>query len=95
MCAVCDNPTDQLLIARFGRWMFERRSPVLPVSVAEQWIADWQQEVDPALRQSRLDPLDELVAASVLVRITEDDQPGARTLVGFGFSRALEPEPRC
>jgi tetratricopeptide (TPR) repeat protein len=65
---------------RLGTLMLERRAPMLPMSIADQWADEWRKSLgfDSVLVATKLDPIEELAAASVLLRPAE---------AGFGFDR--------
>ena len=76
-------------LQRLGRLMYERRIPLLPVAEADTWVAEWRARLglDSALRMVKLDPLEELVAASLLMRPAEEGEGAERRLTGYGFTQ--------
>jgi tetratricopeptide (TPR) repeat protein len=75
-------------LQRVGAWMFEQCRPDLPLAVADDWVATWraQHGFASAALVARLDPVEELVAASVLMRPAEDGFGVDRKFVGFQFA---------
>lgn len=84
LCA--DLPGLRPTLADIGRLMFESRSPLLPLDVADGWLVAWRSRQASAARVAKLDPIEELVAASVLMRPSEDGVGVSRRLVAFSFS---------
>lgn len=67
--------------------MLERRRPELPLDVADAWVSDWRASLPAsAVRATRLDPVEELVSASVLLRPEEEGFGVDRRLVAFRFT---------
>ncbi|NEX22931.1 tetratricopeptide repeat protein [Thiorhodococcus mannitoliphagus] len=83
-----DQPGIAEYLQRLGVLMFEQRIPFLPIQEADAWIAEWRARlgVDNALRVVKLDPVEELVAVSLLMRPIEMGRGGERHLAGYGFS---------
>jgi tetratricopeptide (TPR) repeat protein len=74
-------------ISAIGRFMYEERTPVLPVEVADQWIMEWRHGLASSAGQAaKLDPIEELVSASLLMRPAEEGLGMDRKLVAFQFS---------
>lgn len=111
------NPETDMAIAgsknwlqRLGDLMLQTRRPFLSLEVAESWVQDWLQanRLSSAQAVSKLDPIEELVSANVLLRPSEEGIGLDRNLVGYQFAqqklaeriilRALDrriyPEPR-
>ncbi|WP_295396794.1 tetratricopeptide repeat protein, partial [uncultured Thiodictyon sp.] len=84
-----DLPGIATHLQRLGRLMFERRIPVLPVAEADAWVTEWRARLgaDNALRVVKLDPVEELVAASLLMRPAEEGEGSGRRLTGYGFTQ--------
>ncbi|MCC7539835.1 MAG: tetratricopeptide repeat protein [Deltaproteobacteria bacterium] len=81
-------PALRQTLADVGRLMYDRRAPMLPLDVADEWLTGWRarQGYDSAARVVKLDPIEELVAASVLMRPSEEGIGTNRRLVGYQFS---------
>lgn len=73
-------------ITSLGRYMYEHRTPVLPVEIADTWITEWRKGVHSSTAAAKLDPIEELVSASLLMRPTEEGLGADRKLVAFQFS---------
>ena len=73
-------------LADIGRLMFERRAPLLPLDVADEWLKHWRASQESVGRVTKLDPIEELVAASVLMRPAEEGVGVDRRVVAFTFS---------
>ena len=69
-----------------GSYMYKHRTPVLPVEVADQWLAQWRQGIHTSAAAAKLDPIEELVSASLLMRPTEEGLGRDRNLAAFQFS---------
>ncbi|NDB70170.1 MAG: hypothetical protein EB015_19620, partial [Methylocystaceae bacterium] len=81
-----DMPGLRATIAAIGRYMYEHRTPVLPVEVANHWIMEWRKGIHSSAAAAKLDPIEELVSASLLMRPTEEGLGVDRKLVAFQFS---------
>ncbi|MDP2339509.1 MAG: zinc ribbon domain-containing protein [Deltaproteobacteria bacterium] len=70
-------------LSSLGTLMLERQKPELPAETADQWLASWrsQQGASSSSLITRLDPLEELVGAGVLLRPADE---------GFGSDRAAQ-----
>ena len=86
LCA--DLPSLRETLGDIGRLMLERGAPVLPLDVADEWLARWRaaRGYESVARVAKLDPIEELVAASVLMRPSEEGIGVDRRLVAFQFS---------
>ena len=84
-----DLPGIATHLARLGKLMVERRSPVLPIAEADAWVAEWRFRLgaENALRVVKLDPVEELVAASLLMRPAEEGEGAERRMTGYGFTQ--------
>ncbi|MCA9669871.1 MAG: tetratricopeptide repeat protein [Myxococcales bacterium] len=82
LCSEIDGVRETL--AAIGKLMLERRSPLVPLDAAERLRASWARErgASSLQRACKLDPIEELVAAGVLVR-PAGDGAGAR---GYQFA---------
>lgn len=76
--------TDRL--AEIGRLMYAGRQPQLPVTVADEWVSEWRRQHGGTLRVVKLDPLEELVAASLLLRPAEEGLGAERRLAAYTFT---------
>ncbi len=81
-----EMPGLRATIGAIGLYMYEHRTPVLPVEVADQWITDWRKGIHSSTAAAKLDPIEELVSASLLMRPTEEGLGVDRKLVAFQFS---------
>jgi tetratricopeptide (TPR) repeat protein len=67
--------------------MLKERKAVLPIEVAEAWEEEWRRGSGSiASRLAKLSPVEELVAASILMRPSEEGEGTSRRLVGYRFS---------
>ncbi|MEA3642580.1 MAG: tetratricopeptide repeat protein, partial [Lamprobacter sp.] len=75
-------------LRRLGVLMYERRIPFLPLEDAHNWVTEWRAQLgaENALRVVKLDPVEELVAASLLMRPTKVAEGVDQGLAGYGFS---------
>lgn len=81
-----DLPALRGMLVHVGRLMYDRRAPMLPLEVADEWLKGWQEGRDSAELVVKLNPIEELVAASVLMRPSEQGIGTDRRLVGYQFS---------
>jgi tetratricopeptide (TPR) repeat protein/energy-coupling factor transporter ATP-binding protein EcfA2 len=83
-----DQGTLKTVIDRIGAWMFEARKPELPLNISDEWIDAWRREngYESAACVSKLDPIEELVAVSLLLRPTEEGFGVDRKQVAYQFS---------
>ncbi|NVZ08222.1 hypothetical protein HW932_02975 [Allochromatium humboldtianum] len=83
-----DLPGMATYLERLGRLMFERRIPVLPIEEADAWVTEWRARLgaQSALCVVKLDPVEELVSASLLMRPAEEGRGSERRLMGYGFT---------
>lgn len=67
--------------------MLRRHQPALPVDVVDRWLDHDRRVFDgaPAARLARLDPIEELVSASVLMRPAREGVGQSKTLTFFTF----------
>jgi tetratricopeptide (TPR) repeat protein len=65
--------------------MLARRQPSLPVEVVERWREEANRGMTSAQRVARLDPVEELVSVSVLLRPAREGFGVDRALVAFTF----------
>ncbi|MDG4584377.1 MAG: hypothetical protein P9E67_09895 [Candidatus Competibacter sp.] len=74
-------------LSKMGQLLYQTRQAVLPVTVANAWLAEWRGQLpDPMQWVVKLDPLEELVAASLLLRPAEEEDASERRLAGFVFT---------
>ena len=75
-------------LLKLGKIMLERRSATLPVAIADAWLADWRQAqgYDAKTSVVKLDPIEELVSASLLLRPAEEGFGADRQLQSFQFA---------
>jgi hypothetical protein len=74
-------------LSKLGQLLYQTRQAVLPVTVANAWLAEWRGQLpDPMQWVVKLDPLEELVAASLLLRPAEEEDAAERRLAGFVFT---------
>jgi tetratricopeptide (TPR) repeat protein len=73
---------------RLGTLMLERRAPMLPMSIADQWADEWRKSVGFKSLDvvTKLDPIEELAAASVLLRPAEAGFGVDRERIGYQFT---------
>ena len=69
-----------------GGWMYEQRRPDLPLAVADERLEAWRKGLGGVEAMARLDPMEALVAASLLLRPAEAGFGADRALVGFQFA---------
>ena len=71
-----------------GEYMVAHDTPGLPVDVSDRWLSDWRAEqgFDSAARVVKLDPIEELVSGSILMRPAREGFGVDRSLVAFTFS---------
>lgn len=71
-----------------GKHMMDSGRPVLPLEVTDQWVRAWRgrQGWDSAMQVAKLDPFEELVAASVLLRPAEEGMGVDQRVVGLQFT---------
>lgn len=90
------NPETDMAIAgsknwlqRLGDLMLQTRRPFLSLAIAESWVQDWLQanRFSSAQAVSKLDPIEELVSANVLLRPAEEGIGLDRNLVGYQFAQ--------
>ncbi len=83
-----DQKTLRTILDRIGAWMFKERRPELPLDITDGWIDSWRKQhgYDSAACISKLDPIEELVAVSLLLRPTEEGFGVDRKLVAYQFS---------
>jgi tetratricopeptide (TPR) repeat protein len=76
-------------IARLGDSMLRSRRAFLPVVEAEEWANEWLAAIgfSSLLAATKLDPVEELVAASVLLRPAETGEGPGRELAGYQFTQ--------
>ena len=76
------------ILDRIGAWMFQARTPALPLDVTDEWIDSWRKQhgYDSVACVSKLDPIEELVAVSLLLSPAEEGFGVDRKLVAFQFS---------
>jgi hypothetical protein len=76
-------------LARLGEEMLARRSAFLPIEVAEAWRAEWlrRNHFDALSRAAKLDPVEELVSASVLLRPVDQAGSVVGDRLGYGFTQ--------
>jgi hypothetical protein len=68
---LCDElPALRETLERIGRYMVEHATPALPGDIADEWVNAWRQRqgYSSADRVVKLDPIEELVSASILMR---------------------------
>ncbi|GMV42640.1 MAG: hypothetical protein AMXMBFR64_43560 [Myxococcales bacterium] len=73
-------------LAAVGRLLYDERRPDVPLDRALAWLDHWRAGRRPADLVARLDPIEELVAASVLLRPAEEGIGTDRSLVGYTFT---------
>ena len=70
-----------------GTLLYETRQAMLPMTVADDWLDEWRKHIkDPRQWHVKLDPLEELVAASLLLRPAELEMDDSRRLQGYVFT---------
>ncbi len=76
------------ILDRIGKWMFKARKPELPLDITDEWIDSWRKQhgYDSVACVSKLDPIEELVAVSLLLRPSEEGFGVDRKLVAYQFS---------
>jgi tetratricopeptide (TPR) repeat protein/GTPase SAR1 family protein len=81
-------PGLQGTLADIGMLMYEGRTPALAAAVADEWLSAWRARhgFHSAAAVSKLDPIEELVSATVLLRPAEAGVGADRRLVAFQFS---------
>ncbi len=75
-------------LADVATWMLDERRPDLALATADAWMAAWRARVSlgSAAIVARLDPVENLVAASVLMRPSDEGVGVDRRLVGYQFA---------
>lgn len=74
-------------LLQLGEVMRETRRALLPLELAEAWVKEWRGGTHSAAESlAKLDPVEELVSASVLMRPVEEGEGLARRKVGYCFS---------
>jgi tetratricopeptide (TPR) repeat protein len=83
---LCDsNPGLNNTLEMVGRLMFEKRIPVLPVEDADEWLERWRRKDSLIGQIAKLNPIEELVSASLLLRPSERGLGSERHLSCFQF----------
>jgi tetratricopeptide (TPR) repeat protein len=72
-------------LGQIGTLMFTERAPALSVAKADEWLAEWRNAGTVAGRSAKLNPIEELVSASLLLRPTEHGAGANRQLAAFQF----------
>lgn len=72
-------------LGQIGTLMYNERSPSLSVAKADEWLAEWRNSGNVAGRSTNLNPIEELVSASLLLRPAEHGVVANRQLVAFQF----------
>ncbi|MEN9798853.1 MAG: hypothetical protein RL653_2549, partial [Pseudomonadota bacterium] len=86
---LCEElPALRQTLEAIGRYMAENATPALAADVADTWVSEWRkrQGFDSAACVVKLDPVEELVSASVLLRPSQEGFGKDRKLVSFTFS---------
>ncbi len=83
-----DLPAIGETLARVGEHLLVHATPSVPADVADEWIDAWrrQQGYASADRVAKLDPMEELVSASILMRPASEGFGADRKLIAFTFS---------
>jgi tetratricopeptide (TPR) repeat protein len=83
-----DAPVVRAALPAIGRLLYERRRPSLPVEMMDEWLADWRRSrrANAAEALARLDPIEELVAASLLLPPGEQPLGTPRGDLFYSFS---------
>jgi tetratricopeptide (TPR) repeat protein len=83
---LCDqNPGLERTLQQIGTLIFESRVPALPVATADAWLDEWRRAGSVAGRSAKLNPIEELVSASLLLRPAEHGIGMNRQLAAFQF----------
>jgi tetratricopeptide (TPR) repeat protein len=83
---VCEsNPGLDATLEKIGRVMFEKRIPVWPVEDADELLEQWRRNGSLIGRIAKLNPIEELVSASLLLRPSERGIGSERHLSSFQF----------
>jgi tetratricopeptide (TPR) repeat protein len=83
-----EMPALEESLARVGDHLLANRTPALPAEVVDGWLAGWraQQGYASAMVVVKLDPIEELVSASILMRPANEGFGVDRRLVAFTFT---------
>ncbi len=84
-------PGIAVTLKEVGRIMYETRRPELSASTVADWVDNWRSGLDPAFRVVKLDPVEELVAASLLMCSVETGSGRSDGLAyRFSYQRLCE-----
>ena len=83
LCA--QNAGLERTLERIGELMFYERIPSLPVAKADEWLNEWRSSGSVAGGSAKLNPIEELVSASLLMRPAEHGVGAARSLRAYQF----------
>jgi hypothetical protein len=80
---------DKDWLDRLAETMMARRRAFLPIEEAQEWAQKWRDDIGFKSLQAvtKLDPVEELVAATVLLRPAESGSGLQRELVGYQFTQ--------
>ncbi|TNF24485.1 MAG: ATP-binding protein [Deltaproteobacteria bacterium] len=81
-----DLPGLRVTLADIGGRLYERRRPDLPAAEADEMVDRWSAPHGGRDKIAKLDPIEELVAASVLMRPSEEGQGAERSVSGYVFT---------
>ncbi len=79
------NPGLERTLQQIGTLIFQSRVPALPVATADAWLDEWRRAGSAAGRSAKLNPIEELVSASLLLRPAEHGIGMNRQLAAFQF----------
>jgi tetratricopeptide (TPR) repeat protein len=81
------NPGLEKTLQRIGALMFEKRVPALPAATADAWLSEWRNSGSQSIaeKSAKLNPIEELISASLLMRPTEHGVGVDRHLAAFQF----------
>ncbi len=79
------NPGLERTLQQIGTLIFQSRVPALPVATADAWLDEWRLAGSVAGRSAKLNPIEELVSASLLLRPAEHGIGMNRQLAAFQF----------